>query len=59
MDEFLELNTALQYPNKVVELMTKEGVSEGIVLQFLSNIKHSSVRKRSLKIQEDVSMRFH
>ena len=40
MDQFLELNTALQHPNKVVELMTKAGVSEGIALQFVSNIKH-------------------
>jgi hypothetical protein len=32
MDQFLELNTALQYPNKVVELMMKEEVSEGIAL---------------------------
>jgi len=40
IDQFLELNTALQYPIKVVELMTKEGVGEGIALQFVSYIKH-------------------
>jgi hypothetical protein len=40
MDKFVELNTALQYPNKVVDLMMKEEVSEGAALQFVSNIKH-------------------
>ena len=40
MDKFVELNTALQYPKVVVDLMVKEGVSEGIALQFVSNIKH-------------------
>ena len=48
MDSFVELNTALQYPNKVVDLMTREGVSEGAALQFVSNIKH-------FQREEDVS----
>jgi hypothetical protein len=39
MDQFLELNTIVQYPKVVAELMVKNGVKPGIALQFVSNIK--------------------
>jgi hypothetical protein len=39
INEFLELNTILQYPKVVAELIVKKGVKPGIVLQFVSNIK--------------------
>jgi len=39
MDQFLELNTILQHPVIVVELMVKNKVAPGIALQFVSNIK--------------------
>lgn len=39
MDQFLELNTILQHPKIVAELMVKNGVKPGIALQFVSNIK--------------------
>lgn len=39
MDQFLELNTILQHPKVVAELMVKNKVPPGIALQFVSNIK--------------------
>ena len=39
MDQFLELNTILQHPKVVADLMVKNKVQPGIVLQFVSNIK--------------------
>ena len=39
IDQFLELNTILQHPKVVAELMVKNGVRLGIALQFVSNIK--------------------
>jgi hypothetical protein len=39
MDQFLELNSILQYPKFTVELMVKGGVKPGIALQFVSNIR--------------------
>ena len=39
MDQFLELNTILQHPKVVAELMVKNKVQPGIALQFVSNIK--------------------
>jgi len=39
MNQFLELNTILQHPKVVVELMVKNKVAPGIALQFVSNIK--------------------
>ena len=39
MDQFLELNTILQHPKVVAELMVKNKVAPGIALQFVSNIK--------------------
>ena len=39
MNEFLELNTILQHPKVVAELMVKNRVKPGIALQFVSNIK--------------------
>lgn len=38
-DQFFELNTILQHPKVVADLMVKKGVSPGIALQFVSNIK--------------------
>jgi hypothetical protein len=40
MDQFLELNTILQHPKVVAQLMVKKGVNPGIALQFVSNIKN-------------------
>ena len=39
MDQFLELNTTLQHPKVVADLMVKKKVPPGIALQFVSNIK--------------------
>jgi hypothetical protein len=39
IDQFLELNTILQYPKVVADLMVKNRVALGIALQFVSNIK--------------------
>ncbi|KFA51017.1 hypothetical protein S40293_10156 [Stachybotrys chartarum IBT 40293] len=39
MDQFLELNTVLQHPKLVADLMVKKGVQPGIALQFVSNVK--------------------
>jgi hypothetical protein len=39
MNQFLELNTVLQHPKVVVELIVKNKVAPGIALQFVSNIK--------------------
>ncbi|KFY26196.1 hypothetical protein V491_01425 [Pseudogymnoascus sp. VKM F-3775] len=39
MDQFLELNTILQHPKVVAELMVKHGVKPGIALQFVSNVQ--------------------
>lgn len=39
MDQFLELNTILQHPKVVAELMVKRGVQPGIALQFVSNVQ--------------------
>ena len=39
MDQFLELNTILQHPKVVAELMVKHGVKPGIALQFVSNVE--------------------
>jgi len=39
MDQFLELNTILQHPKVVTDLMVKLKVPPGIALQFVSNIK--------------------
>lgn len=39
MQEFLELNTILQYPKVTTELMVKKWVPAGIALQFVSNIR--------------------
>ncbi|KAI9765131.1 MAG: hypothetical protein M1840_007838 [Geoglossum simile] len=39
MDQFLELNTILQHPKIVANLMVKHKVQPGIALQFVSNIK--------------------
>jgi hypothetical protein len=39
MDQFLELNTILQHPKVVAELMVKNGVKPGIALQFVSNVE--------------------
>ncbi len=39
MDQDLELNSILQYPTVVAELMVKNGVKPGITLQFVSNIQ--------------------
>jgi hypothetical protein len=39
MDQFLELNTILQHPKVVADLIVKLKVPPGIALQFVSNIK--------------------
>ena len=39
MEQFLELNTTLQHPKVVADLMVKNKVPPGIALQFVSNIK--------------------
>jgi hypothetical protein len=39
INQFLELNTILQHPKVVADLMVKKGVAPGIALQFVSNIK--------------------
>ena len=39
MDQFLELNSALQHPTVIASMMVKGGVKPGIALQFVSNIK--------------------
>ena len=39
MEQFLELNTILQHPKVVADLMVKHRVQPGIALQFVSNIK--------------------
>jgi hypothetical protein len=39
MDQFLELNTILQHPKVVADLMVKYKVLPGIALQFVSNIR--------------------
>jgi hypothetical protein len=39
IDQFLELNTILQHPKLVADLMIKNKVQPGIALQFVSNIK--------------------
>jgi hypothetical protein len=39
IDQFLELNTILQHPKVVADLMAKFKVPPGIALQFVSNIK--------------------
>ncbi|PVH75292.1 hypothetical protein DL98DRAFT_551725 [Cadophora sp. DSE1049] len=39
IDQFLELNTILQHPKVVADLMVKLKVPPGIALQFVSNIK--------------------
>lgn len=39
INQFLELNTILQHPKVVADLMVKKGVTPGIALQFVSNIK--------------------
>lgn len=39
IEQFLELNTILQYPEAIVKLMVKNEVAPGIALQFVSNIK--------------------
>jgi len=39
IDRFLELNTILQYPKVIAELIVKNKVEPGIALQFVSNIK--------------------
>ncbi|CZR52082.1 uncharacterized protein PAC_01959 [Phialocephala subalpina] len=46
VDQFLELNTILQHPMVVVELMEKNGVAPGIALQFVSNIKRFQQEER-------------
>lgn len=39
LDQFLELNSILQHPKVVTDLMVKGGVRLGVALQFVSNIK--------------------
>ncbi|KAI9762389.1 MAG: hypothetical protein M1840_001250 [Geoglossum simile] len=39
MNQFLELNTILQHPKVVAQLMVRNRVKPGIALQFVSNIK--------------------
>jgi hypothetical protein len=39
IDQFLELNTILQYPKVAAELMVNNGVKPVIALQFGSNIR--------------------
>lgn len=39
MDQLLELNTVLQHPKVVAELMVKNGVKPGIALQFVTDVE--------------------
>ena len=39
LDQFLELNSILQHPKVIADMMVKGGVNPGIALQFVSNIK--------------------
>ena len=46
INQFLELNTILQHPKVVVDLMVKNKVAPGIALQFVSNIKKFQRERR-------------
>jgi len=46
MNEFLELNTILQHPKVIAELMIKNRVKPSIALQFVSNIKKFLQKER-------------
>jgi hypothetical protein len=54
IDQFLELNTILQYPKVVAELIVKNKVQPDIVLQFVNNIKKFLQEERSFKVQKDI-----